>query len=278
MIGEIDLTYKTEINIAGIKMKKLEDKVAIITGGAGGIGRAAAKLFCNEGAKVMLVDIDEAALKALVAEIGAANADYTVADVGDQLETEAYVTATKERFGSIEIALLNAGIEGMIQPITDYTPEIFDKVINVNVRSVFLGLRAIMPLMASEGGSIVITSSTAGIRAVGGMSAYVASKHAVIGLMRTAAVEGADSNIRVNTVNPSPINTRMISSIENQAGLPTGDPENRPMARHTPLQRYGEPEEVARLMLFLSSEDSTFCTGGVYMVDGGVSAGRPTQA
>ena len=278
MIGEIDLTYKTEINIAGIKMKKLEDKVAIITGGAGGIGRAAAKLFCNEGAKVMLVDINEAALKALVAEIGAANADYTVADVGDQLEPEAYVTATKERFGSIEIALLNAGIEGMIQPITDYTPEIFDKVINVNVRSVFLGLRAIMPLMASEGGSIVITSSTAGIRAVGGMSAYVASKHAVIGLMRTAAVEGAESNIRVNTVNPSPINTRMISSIEKQAGLPTGDPENRPMARHTPLQRYGEPEEVARLMLFLSSEDSRFSTGGVYMVDGGVSAGRPTQA
>ena len=190
----------------------------------------------------------------------------------------ATLAATKERFGSIDVALLNAGIEGMIQPITDYTPEIFDKVINVNVRSVFLGLRAIMPLMASEGGSIVITSSTAGIRAVGGMSAYVASKHAVIGLMRTAAVEGANSNIRVNTVNPSPINTRMISSIENQAGLPTGDPENRPMARHTPLQRYGGPEEVARLMLFLSSEDSTFCTGGVYMVDGGVSAGRPTQA
>ena len=278
MVGKIDLTCKIEINKAGIEMKKLEDKVAIITGGAGGIGRAAAKLYCDEGAKVMLVDIDEVALKALVAEIGAANADYMVADVGDQLETEAYVTATKERFGSIDIALLNAGIEGMIQPIPDYTPEMFDRVINVNVRSVFLGLRAIMPLMASEGGSIVITSSTAGIRAVGGMSAYVASKHAVIGLMRTAAVEGADSNIRVNTVNPSPINTRMISSIEKQAGLPTGDPENRPMARHTPLQRYGEPEEVARLMLFLSSEDSAFCTGGVYMVDGGVSAGRPTQA
>jgi len=278
VVGKIDLTCKIEINKAGIEMKKLEDKVAIITGGAGGIGRAAAKLYCDEGAKVMLVDIDEVALKALVAEIGAANADYIVADVGDQLETEAYVTATKERFGSIDIALLNAGIEGMIQPIPDYTPEMFDKVINVNVRSVFLGLRAIMPLMASEGGSIVISSSTAGIRAVGGMSAYVASKHAVIGLMRTAAVEGADSNIRVNTVNPSPINTRMISSIEKQAGLPTGDPENRPMARHTPLKRYGEPEEVARLMLFLSSEDSAFCTGGVYMVDGGVSAGRPTQA
>ena len=215
-------------------MKKLEDKVAIITGGAGGIGRAAAKLYCDEGAKVMLVDIDEVALKALAAEIGAPNADYMVADVGDQLETEAYVTATKERFGSIDIALLNAGIEGMIQPIPDYTPEVFDKVINVNVRSVFLGLRASMPLMASEGGSIVITSSTAGIRAVGGMSAYVASKHAVIGLMRTAAVEGAESNIRVNSVNPSPINTRMIPSIEKQAGLPTGDPENRPMARHTP--------------------------------------------
>ena len=105
------------------------------------------------------------------------------------------------------------------------------------------------------------------------MSAYITSKHAVIGLMRTAALEGAESNIRVNTVNPAPIDTRMMASIEEQRGLPTGDRSNRPMAQRLPLQRYGEPEEVARLMLFLGSEDGSFCTGGVYMVDGGVSAG-----
>jgi NAD(P)-dependent dehydrogenase (short-subunit alcohol dehydrogenase family) len=132
-----------------------------------------------------------------------------------------------------------------------------------------------MPAISARGGgSIVITSSTAGIRATGGMSAYVASKHAVIGLMRTAALEGAEANIRVNTVNPAPIDTRMMASIEEQRGLPSGDRSNRPMARRLPLQRYGEPEEVARLMLFLASDDSSYCTGGVYMVDGGVSAGQ----
>ena len=106
------------------------------------------------------------------------------------------------------------------------------------------------------------------------MGPYAASKHAVIGLMRTAALEGATSNIRVNTVNPSPIDTRMIDSIVEKMGVPEGERSNQPMAAATPLQRYGEPEEVARLMLFLASDDSSFCTGGVYMVDGGVSAGR----
>ena len=255
-------------------MGKLDDKVALITGGAGGIGQAAAKLFAAENAKVMLVDIDEAALMKAVSEIGKTRADYMVADVGVPADNKAFVAATLERFGSVDIALLNAGIEGMIKPITEYSLGMFDKVINVNVRSVFLGLQSIMPVMNKFGGSIVITSSTAGIRAVGGMSAYVASKHAVIGLMRTAAIEGAAHNIRVNTVNPSPINTRMISSIEAQAGLLNNDRTIPPMAQHTPLKRYGEPEEVAKLMLFLASDDSAFCTGGVYMVDGGVSAGR----
>ena len=259
-------------------MGKLTEKVAIITGGARGIGEAAAKLFIEEGAKVMLVDVDEKALKEAVLQIGEERTAYTVADVRDPDQNQTFVAATLERFGSIDIALLNAGIEGMITPITDYTPEIFNKVININVGGVFLGLQAIMPVMSDGGGSIVVTSSTAGIRAIGGMSAYVASKHAVIGLMRTAALEGAANNIRVNAVNPSPIDTRMISSIERQAGLNTDDRQTQPMAKYTPLLRYGEPEEVARMMLFLSSDDSSFCTGGVYMVDGGVSAGRPSTA
>ena len=162
----------------------------------------------------------------------------------------------------------------MIEPITDYPLEMFDKVIAVNVRGVFLGLKYVMPVISRRGGgSIVITSSTAGIRGTNGMSAYTTSKHAVIGLMRTAALEGAKSNIRINTINPAPIDTRMMTSIEEQRGLPIGDSSNRPMAKRLPLQRYGEPEEVARMMLFLGSEDGSFCTGGVYMVDGGVSAG-----
>lgn len=259
-------------------MGKLDGKVAIITGGSGGIGRAAARLFAEEGGKVMLVDLDGDALRATVAEIGEERAASVVADVSDRAETEAYVAAAVERFGGVDIAVLNAGIEGKIATIVDYPEDMFDRVMAVNVKGVFLGLRAVMPAMEKRGrGSIVITSSTAGIRAVGGMSAYVTSKHAVIGLMRTAAMEGAANDIRVNTVNPSPIDTRMMASIEEQSGLPTGDRSNRPMARHTPLGRYGEPEEVARLMLFLASDDSSFCTGGVYMVDGGVSAGRATR-
>ena len=255
-------------------MGKLDGKVAIITGGAGGIGGAAARLFAAEGGRVMLVDLDAAALQGIVADIGNDQASCTVADVADSAQTQAYVAATLDRFGGIDIALLNAGIEGRLASIAEMPEEVFDKVIAVNVRGVFLGLKYIMPAMSAGGGSIVITSSTAGIRAVGGMSAYVTSKHAVVGLMRTAALEGAADDIRVNTVNPSPIDTRMMTSIEEQRGLPTGDRSNRPMAQHTPMKRYGEPEEVARLMLFLGSDDSSFCTGGVYMVDGGVSAGR----
>jgi NAD(P)-dependent dehydrogenase (short-subunit alcohol dehydrogenase family) len=273
-----DLDAALQRKTTRIIMGKLDGKVAIITGGSGGIGKAAAKLFAAEGGKVMLVDIDGDALQSVVSAIGEENAAYMVANVADPVESEAFVAATVKRFGGVDIAILNAGIEGQITSIVDYPLEMFDAVIDVNVRGVFLGLKAIMPVMSQgSGGSIVITSSTAGIRAVGGMSAYVTSKHAVIGLMRTAAMEGAPDDIRVNTVNPSPIDTRMMSSIEEQAGLPTGDSSNRPMARHTPLQRYGEPEEVAKLMLFLGSDDSSFCTGGVYMVDGGVSAGRVSR-
>jgi NAD(P)-dependent dehydrogenase (short-subunit alcohol dehydrogenase family) len=133
-----------------------------------------------------------------------------------------------------------------------------------------------MKAMDTRGGSIVITSSTSGIRATPNVSAYTASKHAVIGLMRSAAIEGAAKRIRVNTVNPSPIDTPMIAAIEAMRGV--GGRNDQPLARATPLGRYGAPEEVAHMMLFLASDDSSFCTGGVYMVDGGVSAGPAPSA
>lgn len=252
-------------------MGRLEGKVAIITGAARGIGAAAARLFAEEGASLMLADVLAGPLAALATEIGP-RAAACPTDVTDEPAVRKLVDDTVARFGRLDVALLNAGIEGKVAPIGDYPAEMFDRVMAVNVRGVWLGLKYAMAAMAAAGGSIVITSSTSGIRATPNLSAYTASKHAVIGLMRSAAVEGAERRIRVNTVNPSPIDTPMIAALESMRGL--AGRNDQPLARGTPLGRYGRPEEVARLMLFLASDESSFCTGGVYMVDGGVSAGR----
>ena len=261
-------------------MARLEGKVAVITGATGGIGSAAARLFVDEGARVALVDLDEDALRETVRSIGEDKASYTVADVTQPEQTQAYINAAVDRWGGIDVLLANAGIEGILSLITDYPIDIFDRVMAVNVRGVWLGVKYAVPAMRERGGgSIVITSSTAGIGGTPEMSAYGASKHAVIGLMRTAALEYAPDGIRVNTVNPAPIETRMMRSIEEMRvaamddSKVTTDVIKQSAADRLPLQRYGEPEEVARLMLFLSSDDSSFCTGGVYMVDGGRSAG-----
>jgi len=252
-------------------MGRLEGKVAIITGAARGIGAAAARLFAGEGASLMLADVLAERLREVAEEIGD-RAVYSVTDVADEASVRKLVEDTLTRFGRIDAALLNAGIEGQVKPIGDYPTEIFDKVMAVNVRGVWLGLKYVMKSMDATGGSIIITSSTSGIRATPNLSAYTASKHAVIGLMRSAAIEGASKRIRVNTVNPSPIDTPMIAALEKMRGL--SGRNDQPMARATPLGRYGTPEEVANIMLFLASDESSFCTGGVYMVDGGVSAGR----
>jgi len=273
-------------------MGRLSGKVAIITGAAGGIGRAAARLFVAEGANVLLVDLDEAALRHATeaatgdsASDGRGAASYVAADTTDPAEVQRYVDAAVERYGGVDILLANAGIEGRVLPIPEYPLEVFDRVMAVNVRGVWLGLKSVIPVMAARGGgSIVITSSTAGIRGTAGTSAYTTSKHAVIGLMRSAALECAPLGIRVNTVNPSPIETRMMRSLEQQraenlerAGNADATPEQVKAAgaARIPLRRYGQPEEVARMMLFLASDESSFSTGGVYMVDGGVSGGAP---
>lgn len=253
-------------------MGKLDGKVAVITGGSGGIGAAAARLFAAEGGKVMLVDLDGDRLSAVARSIGD-SADFTVADVTDAAQVKGFVERSVERFGGLDVALLNAGIEGKVAPLLEQSDEDFDRVMAVNVRGVWLGLKHCIPAIGRRGGgSIVITASTASIRAVPGISPYICSKHAVLGLMRSGAMEGAALKVRVNTVNPSPIETPMITRLEDAYNPSRGN--RQPMAENTPLKRYGQPEEVARLMLFLASDDSSFCTGGVYMVDGGVSAGR----
>jgi NAD(P)-dependent dehydrogenase (short-subunit alcohol dehydrogenase family) len=272
-------------------MARLTGKVAIITGGSGGIGRAAGRLFVQEGAKVLLVDLDEGALQQAVAgatsDAGgdAGLASYCVADTTRPDEVQRFVDTAVERYGGVDVFLANAGIEGRVLPIPEYPIDVFDQVIAVNVRGVFLGLRTVIPAMQRRGGgSIVITASTAGIRGTAGTSAYTTSKHAVIGLMRAAALECASLGIRVNTVNPAPIETRMMRSLEQQraeqaerSGDATATPEQIKAlgASRIALKRYGQPEEVARVMLFLASDESSFCTGGVYMADGGISAGSP---
>jgi len=263
-------------------MARLPGKIAIITGGAGGIGRAAARVFNAEGAQVLLVDLNEAALQEAVQGTGSQQASYVVADTTEPEPVQQYINTAVERYGGVDIVLANAGVEGVVSPLPDYPIDEFDKVMAVNVRGVWLALKYAIPVMRTRGGgSIVITSSTAGIRGSSGMSAYNTSKHAVIGMMRSAALECAAYGIRVNTVNPAPIETRMMRSLEEMrttivGGTATVEQTKSSFARRIPLQRYGDPEEVARLMLFLASDESSFCTGGVYMVDGGTSAGTVT--
>ncbi len=254
-------------------MGRLDNKVAIITGGAGGIGLQAGRLFAQEGAKVLLVDLHENALKEAAQTIGSDAVRYCAADVTQPDHTQRYVQAAVEQCGGVDILLANAGIEGEVQPITDYALDTFDQVMAVNVRGVWLGLKYAAPEIAKRGGgSIVITSSVAGVRGAAGVSAYIASKHAVVGLMRTAALEMAAMKIRVNTVNPAPVDTRMMRSLEE--GFQPDDPgqAKEMMSAMVPLQRYADPVEVAMIMLFLASDESSYCSGGVYMVDGGMTA------
>lgn len=254
-------------------MARLKQKVAIITGGAGGIGKAAGALFAAEGADVLLVDLDEAALKQACADIGSNRVSYLAGDVTSAADNQAMVATATERYGGVDILLANAGIEGDIKPILDYDEARFDQVLAVNVKGPFLGIKAAIPALQERGGgSIVITSSVAGVGGSPGISGYAASKHAVIGLMKTAAKECAPMNIRVNTVNPSPVNTRMMRALEEQLAPGAADTIKEALIGQIPLGRYGEPEDIAKVMLYLASDDSAFVTGTVHMADGGFSA------
>jgi NAD(P)-dependent dehydrogenase (short-subunit alcohol dehydrogenase family) len=253
-------------------MPTLTDRSVILTGGAGDIARVVAGRLVEAGARVLLVDLDEQRLLQAAADLGDA-ASYHVADVTSEADTRDYVAAAVERHGGVDVLLANAGVEGAVMPVAEYGLEEFQKVMAVNVTGPFLGIKHVFPVMAAGGGgSIVITSSIAGLKGSPRLPAYTTSKHAVIGLMRSCAVEGGPHNIRVNTINPSPVEGRMIESLEQ--GI---DPDNPGVVRdnmvaRVPLGRYAVPTDVANLMLFLASDDSSFLTGGVYSVDGGMGA------
>ncbi|MDP4027098.1 SDR family NAD(P)-dependent oxidoreductase [Methylobacterium sp. NEAU 140] len=258
----------------GEAMSRLSGKVAIVTGAAGGIGCAIATAFAREGAALLLVDRDEAGLAELATRIGSERCSACTADMSDAGDVARATEAAVARYGRLDILMSNAGIEGSILPLTEYPDEIFDRVMAVNVRGVWLSLRAAMPAMQrTGGGSIVISSSIAGLRGFAGLSAYSTSKHAVVGLMRCAALEGAAHGIRVNTIHPSPIETRMMRAVEEGAAPGAPETAKAGFSALIPAGRYGTPEEVANLALFLASDDSGFCSGGLYSIDGAMSAG-----
>ena len=257
-------------------------KTALITGAGNGIGRAAAVAFAAAGARIVLVDRDQAGLDATMAMTGKHGTEgiAVAADVSRSTDVQLYVRKALDAFGRIDCFFNNAGIEGRIAPIAEYDEAMFDQIIGVNLKGVFLGLRHVLPVMlAQKSGAVVNTASVAGLNGTPGMSAYCASKHAVLGLTKTAAGETARAGVRVNAICPGPIDTRMIHSLEGQ--INPADPasvEQRYQAS-LPIGRYGTAQEVANLVLFLCSDLAGNITGGQYVTDGGRTAvGGPVSA
>ena len=257
-------------------MGRLDGKVALITGGAGGVGRATARVFVEEGASVLLVDRAESELKGAVRGLDPERVGYAVADVADAAEADAYVSAAVDRFGGLDIVILNAGITGARLPIEDYPVELFDSVLAVNLRGAWLGLKAAIPHLKKRGkGSVVVTSSVQGQAALAGTTAYTTSKHALIGMVKGAALELAPNDIRVNAVLPGYIDTPMMDRIHKDAAPNAPDAVHQAIAKSVPAGRYATPEEIARLMLFLASDESSYSTGASFIADGGLLASLP---
>jgi NAD(P)-dependent dehydrogenase (short-subunit alcohol dehydrogenase family) len=247
-------------------------KVALITGGGGGIGRATALGFTSRGARVMVVDHDEDAGAATVGVVRQQGGEalFTRADVSLASEVKHYAQATLDAWGRIDCFFNNAGIEGNIAATQDYDDDMFDRVIAVNLRGVFLGMKHVLPVMLRQGsGAIVNTASTAALFGGPGMAAYVASKHGVLGLTKVAASDVADRGVRVNAVCPGPVETRMMRSLESQRNPADPEAVHEALRASAPSGRYTLPEEIAGAVLYLCSDLAGNTTGTQLVVDGG---------
>jgi NAD(P)-dependent dehydrogenase (short-subunit alcohol dehydrogenase family) len=249
---------------------RLQGKAALVTGGASGIGRAAALAFAREGAKVVVSDVVVAGGEETVALIKAAGGEafFVKADVAKPAEVEALIASVVAAYGRLDCALNNAGIEGVMASTVDCTEENWDRIIAVNLKGVWLCMKAeIAQMLKQGGGAIVNTASVAGLVGFAGLPAYVASKHGVVGLTKTAALEYAKSGIRINAVCPGVIQTPMLERLF-QSNPQAGET----IAALEPVGRLGKPEEIAEAAVWLCSDAASFVTGLPMAVDGGLIA------
>lgn len=247
-------------------------QVAIVTGAAGGIGRAVCLALAQAGARVLAVDLSQAGAHetADAARACGGEARAHVADVSQEAEVRGYVEAALAAWGRVDVFMNNAGWQGDVLPIAEYPVEMFDRVMAINVRGVFLGLKHVLPIMVAQGGGAVVnTASLAAYIGVRHLAPYAASKHAVLGLTRSAALEVARKGVRVNAVCPGPVDTPMLREIE--AGQAPGEVATlrAKRAASIPDGRYAEPAEVAQLMLYLASKYASHITGQGVQINGG---------
>ncbi|MGA7809937.1 SDR family NAD(P)-dependent oxidoreductase [Bradyrhizobium sp.] len=253
---------------------RLDGRIAVVTGAAGVIGSATIGLLAERGARIVAVDRKREELEAAINALpSSAEALAVVADVTEEDEVADYVRAAVDRFGSVDVFYNNAGIEGEVKPITRYSLEAFRKVIDVNVVGVFLGLKHVLPVMLKQNrGSIINTASIAGLVGSPQIAVYSASKHAVIGLTKSAAWECTGTDVRVNCVCPGLIDSRMLSAILDgrKAGNAPTPPEK--IVERIPARRLGLASEVASIVAFLASDEASYVSGSAYTVDGGRTA------
>lgn len=245
-------------------MKSLENKIAIISGGASGIGKACAELFIKEGAKVCITDLNEELGNKVVIELGE-NAMFLKADSSSAEDNKMIVQKTVERFGALHIAVNNAGIGGEVNKIADMSVEGWKRVIDINLNGVFYGMHFQIPEIKKVGGSIINMASILGVVGFANSSAYVAAKHGVVGMTKAAAWEYATEGVRINSVGPAFINTPLVENA-------LDDVTKTFLEGQHAFQRMGKPEEVAELVLWLASDKSSFATGAYYPIDGGYLA------
>jgi NAD(P)-dependent dehydrogenase (short-subunit alcohol dehydrogenase family) len=246
----------------------MDGKHCLITGGAGSVGLSSAKALAKEGATIMLVDRDEADLDRAAKGLGNASTLTAVADISDTDQVKAFVTQAAGAWGKIDVVFANAGVSGTNAAVADFPEDIFDDVIDVNVRGTFLTLKHTIPHIPN-GGSIVVTSSIMGVRTRPGTVGYITSKHALIGMVRCVARELAGKDIRANIIAPGPLENEFQKTIEDRVSAAMGVNATEMLNNMIPLGRHGTAEEIAEAVLFLASDRSSFTTGTVLMADGG---------